>query len=545
MAELKAQRVPTGYDGVDNESAPDYVSSSRAPVVRNMLTREGKLVMRGPVVRSGVITPAGSIPLGLQGVLSFGSAALLTYYSSSAGNYLRQFSDSGGGSLSTGSLAHPSFSISMRQARIGPYVYSPYGAGTAAGLLRWDGVPANTPVFLGAAVAPAANASDLTLHLERLFVVGGSGFNGAGGPNRIMWSIPGGPSGAAVATDWQDPITGLYNQLVVGSEDPDDLLIGCAHVGRDLLLFKQRSIYLLSGQTPATFAVRRIASDYTAVNVDTILEYEEGCYFLSDRGLIYTDGSSTVEVSQPVRAVLINAIATAKARTGLVIPRYRCAYIGGGCLMVTITVSADSGVLTTYFNYVYDVQRKTWAEITMNGTVPHAVVRLPALKRSYFVGDYWVADASQVVVPEVAATSAGFDVYHVSGGAVNSRSIPSEVHTRIQALSSPGNRAQLHRVLCDHAFRRTAAGTAGNAWEVSVLDGRGNTIVPATTLAAQVGSDDELSRLRYVIENYGEIEDAQVRHRWPDQGVTPPNIVKAEVYDTTLVFQPVFQRSNT
>jgi hypothetical protein len=540
------------FAGLDTDNSQDYLADGFAPVLDNMLARGGRAIMRGGW---GYFAPTRTATLGLnnatQGLMVFNDQMLLQIPGTAQQEHWNLTTATGT------SLAGTPAIKSRRYAREGAYVYGPGTAdpGNGIQLLRWPG-GAVVPSSLSSAVAPVG-ACDVTAHLERVWVMGAT-LAGAGGVNSVMWSIPGGTSAVAAATDWQDAVSGLFNQIIVGATDDDDL-VAFGKAARSLVIFKKRSTYVLTGQTPSTFQVQRFSSQIGCLDRDSVCSFNDGTYFLSDRGLMYFDGAQMIEVSKPIRSEIQYAI----RRNQLFSPYtyYSVGDLGNGCLMVLIgnygvtpgTVPLSNTI--PFGQYIFDTVRGTWSKFSVG--VDSSSLSSAPIKHDLV---FWCNDrpllsdggqfgyADHIPAPEFPFDHAGYDEYwDVTVPGSRFKSLRARYFTRLYALDAPTRTSQVHRMMLDYRMALSSGGTPGPnmAWQLDLLDGSGVSLYSG--LAPGVDSNDLTSlsgaaraglyRQRTVVECFGEATDVQLRVTYPDQGASPPVVIEGSVFDGAIEFQ--------
>jgi hypothetical protein len=130
------------------------------------------------------------------------------------------------------------------------------------------------------------------VHYERLFVgrptlISPVGALSAGEyPNAIQWSDPAEPE------KWND------TRVIQVDDRPDDAIMGFGHAGKNLLIFKENRVYIMSGYSEQTFTVNLLTAEFGCIDSRSIVQYRDGCAFMSKNGYRYIDGGDTVEFSQ-------------------------------------------------------------------------------------------------------------------------------------------------------------------------------------------------------------------------------------------------------
>lgn len=551
MAGLVTQRVRPAVQGVDLDNSPEYVGEFYGSRVINLLTRGGALQMRGNL-EAIIDYPFGGTNNNdiVRGLMAFDD------------NFLINIEVGGNEHLNLTTLASTNIAdapaiTSKRYARVGSYVYGPGTTvpGSGVQLLRWAG-GAVAPVALAVGTAPIGTV-DCAEHLERLFTLGGN-IGASGGTAHLMWTDPGGTTGAGVLTDWQDNTTGLTNSITVGAID-NDTAVGLGKADRSLAIFKKRSMYVLSGQTPATFQVRRFSDQVGCVSRDSICSYNDGCYFLSERGLMYFDGAQLVEVSKQVRGPLQLAIRQTQAQA-VANQYYSVGDLGSGCLMITVGDSGGVPGAAAYSaiqpraQYMYDTIRDTWVELTFGATTVAGFLASELSLSQYCFKPqhvFWannrpvITDGFQATygdlinIPRAFSTSSGKDGVTAPGGAPSTNSIAAEWVSRSLKLASPPNKSQLHRVFLDYDHNASSGATG---WSVYVVP-TGLTApfaLLSTSTATNLGASDV--RTRAVFDTFSEATEVQLKIAWLTQTTPAPTCV-AKIFDAHIEYQPAAHRT--
>lgn len=532
----QSQRIRVASDGVDTDASPDYVADARAPVVSNLLARAGRLVMRGAFQTSAahVVTGKSSV---LSGAMVFDAKALMTLHHGFDTN--TEYHDLVTGAVTNLTGTGPAILRSRRYARIGDYVY---GSGSPAPLnghplLRWPGVASLPTVLAQDTVAPS-NHCDVAAHLERVFLLAAQVGTAAGGKSSLMWSKPGGTSAVAVLADWQDSVSGLYNQITVG-ELGNDPSVALGKIEPGLVIFKRNSIYLLSGRTPAAFSIRQVSSQEGCVSRDSVLNYRDGLYFLSDRGLQWYDGAQVTEVSAAVKSELTSAISKAVAfdrdASASTAGYYTVEDLGLGYIYVAVgqithpATTAGVNTVTPLFQYIFDTARGRWLQVSINGFVPTGAFR--GNNRAFISDGNYVGYGDTLVNPDSSGAQYGKDTVGATA-----RAIEASWHSRLVRLSSPTHKSQIQRLMLDHTF----LGGVASGWAVQLVDGTG-TVLLTQSVPAVAALPPALYRFRHVFDCFAEASDVQLRVEWRDAAASA--LTKAELYDANVVFQPAAQRN--
>lgn len=151
-------------------------------------------------------------------------------------------------------------------------------------------------------------------HYDRLFVLGGRDPSDNNGAEAGATTRPGNVSYStlfwsnqftALPTDnlalWQDPVSGLVNKLIIGADDGTDNGVAIVSFQGQLLIFKERTIWVLSGATSTQFSLRQINSRFGCTDIRTIVESDEAVYFQSQQGFQKFDGVRFTRIDEKLR----------------------------------------------------------------------------------------------------------------------------------------------------------------------------------------------------------------------------------------------------
>lgn len=159
-------------------------------------------------------------------------------------------------------------------------------------------------------------------HLERIFVgranVRASVGNLQGGlySNALKWSSALNPE------KWPD-----QNVTLIGSE-PNDMIMGLASLGKYLIIFKKRSIYVLAGDSESNFQVRKITGRIGCVDSRGIVDHDDAVIFPALSGIYKIN--SELEIDE----------LTSRGEGHGVRSTYQAVVLGGGVENDQLTVSA-------------------------------------------------------------------------------------------------------------------------------------------------------------------------------------------------------------
>lgn len=568
MTPLDITRIPAAYAGLDTESPPDAVDSGCAPEHANfLLHKENKMVMRGPV-SSGPNNTYGSEEI-VIGCWTMGQYALVTYGVKSATNIfephvLPYYRDTTGNHAqpllamqklnlnSGGPTALTAASTDLvprgRGAVLGGYVYgyAYYNATTATlptngslvpltKMLRWNG--SGLPV---AVTSAQTGAQAVCTHFNRLFVLGS-----AAEPNTLFYSDVGGPTGVATAADWQDDVTGLTNKIVIGEEN-DDFGVGLAQIGPNLVIFKRSSMYVLSGYSSSTFNLTKVSSSTGCVDVRTIVEVDDGVYFLSQDGFMFFDGSSLELISNRITSDLAKivsstvGIGTQSAALGAfaVAAKMRDNYV-----MLTISKQDRStgALINTSASpskcYMFHTPTRRWTRFSsnaMHGTIPRWVDF--TYQTPFFNDGTTSSTMEKVTEPPYSGFGLGQETFL---GSVGSSPIPATWKSELINLNKPALQSQAHRFVFNYLFELNAADDSGTGWTVAITRGDGASVLAATSVPNmnKIGASAYLYRRSYVTDLFNELTDFQLTVTWTNTATSYDNAI----YDSYIETQTARQ----
>lgn len=582
MADLLSERVQVASGGIDLSSAPERVPNDRGLEVENLLVdRDGVLSMRGPIQEHSSST-IGS-PHAITGIWTFNDSLLIgrttpdatafvdpwvaPYYKQVAAGLAEpdttmKFVDSAGSVSNVASSQ--SNVISGRGARLGSYVYGlAYSNSTDVTenggtyhrrqVLRWGGTAANTTAYANA----PDGGQDVIAHLNRIWVLGGRDVPGGGTTiemNSLYYSDYGGPTSDTTAM-WQNDTSGLTNKIVVDSDDQNDFGVGLAQLGQDLVIFKRRSIHVLYGYSDNTFTLRPLTKNLGCIDRRSIVEAEEGIYFMSLNGYMLFDGSTVHPVDGPVTTEL-----TAKALNA-------CGDLGPGAanedrqgrvtavalpnsyiLISTILRDASSGTVVSNSGSAFLFHRPTgkWSRFSspvFNGTVPSELVRT---QTHYYACDgIYLTKLDTVTMPDALSPylqpceDANYASYYA---------IDVNWWSRPLALGTPLYKAQLHRILVDYKLigEFELDGANDDKIRLDIYDDTGTQLYGTTYLDPITSqSAGEIERARYVDDTFAEANAIQLRLSWG--GYQNPSsagigVSELEFYDCYVEYSRARQR---
>lgn len=474
---LTRQRVPAPTGGIDRRSDPTKIPADKAFDIYNFLTgHPSKLRLRGPLVTLFETTGSpfyavGAKPVGDHSVytaIAFNEHALVSGHTSAGTdtlygrqavvpnapnhmfrvNTLTKTIDDLTATLAvapTPSAVMPSNSF----VRLGPRTYAralPTSA-TASfayngvtlydhALLSWDG---STALPVAYANAPKATI-DVESYARRLWTLGGKPPGGGSfEPNTLFFSDPIDDNTALPDTTaaWQDDVTGLTNRIVLDVTDQNDVPVAIVKINAGLAIFKRNSTYLLRGTSPSTFLLTRASASIGCLSAGSVVPYGDGCMFMAEQGFTYFDGSEFTNMSADVEPLIRPEFERQIAGN------YTSYYPAIELPNQYILVSTSAGDLLLH------VPTRSWVRTNIQtGQLP--VLRIGS--RAFRVGNDFVS-LDYVTNPETAdfsALTSGRSFLEDLVAAAGT-GITGSVTTRSLELAGYADKAQLHRVVVDHA----------------------------------------------------------------------------------------------
>lgn len=173
---------------------------------------------------------------------------------------------------------------------------------------------------------------------------------------------------------------GVTNKITVGEDTSEEAGMAIVSHKGNLVIFKNKSIWLLQGGSPDEFSVKPLTRDFGLVDQRSIYVIDEQIFFLSQRGFMSFDGSTFAVRSAAVHDKLLVALKvystdsssvnkgstiydTANAfayvtklnsRNLLIVVGYNALQIAGG---------TTQSPRTTAFHGVYNLDTGTWTQI--------------------------------------------------------------------------------------------------------------------------------------------------------------------------------------
>lgn len=534
---LQVARIPPAYKGQDSDASPEYVDTGRAPVVQNFVPgRDGKLVLRGPLLAftGSVATATDVYPRGIW----HKDDTLLVGFDTSAWKQGNPTTPNG-----VQVTADSTLSPGLSYTRMGDYVFGipRDGLATDRNMLMWDG-----SVITKLTKAPYRAAAVKT-YLNRLFVLDGTPPGGAtdvGSAIRgLFWSdaLDNGPV-ADTLDLWKDDTSGLVNQIRFDDRGNDGVAMALISGSQSLALLRKRSVWMLYGREPESFTLRQASTVKGCLHTRSVVEYGDGCFYMSEDGYVFFDGASTTVVSGPIQHKLLP---TAFRSLNMIATKLRGDFI--------LLVCSSGNFISDYSQYcvLFHIPTGSWMELTSHPSV-FGTTQLPMWcgstdRLSWVYASKYFWDVTSIGLPEMY-NGVGYDLYAPNvyvGDPLVYRAVPARFWTRIMRLASPMDMTQLHRVLVDYAWQESglapaASGGTAKLW-VSAVTGDGTVLLPATELP-RLASAATAQRQRASIQEFSEATEVQLRFEYGVDYMDGVSLKTAELYDATVAYQPSRQR---
>jgi hypothetical protein len=502
---VEVKRIAPATGGLDTDSSAAYMGAATARELTNLLTdRKGKLLLRGPI-NADAQTPASAT---WENAWAFNDKILATRLANTNMHY-----DPDTGVVTTITVASSDLVPGPSWARVDANVYGIPWVGVLARasssaawhtkpLIRWNGGDTAGSIVSQTTASPRG-ARCVASHLGRLFVAGGSK-PGTASPvynNKLWWSDVLGPSADTVA-QWSDDSSGIVNELTIDSENAD-YPVALASLPNGLAILRKHSIMLLSGSTPSTFSIRKV-SEVGCMWPQSVVTTEDGVYFMSERGYVYFDGVTPQYVSDAIQTELLDSAGIDLA-VMLTDSFMLC--------RPAIDLRGDDSL------YLFDTRRMAWSRVALDASTSKVwgMVRTASHTFLLTLTDVW--DAGDLAQPTSTQDNADFKLDWPM------RAIVPTLHTRIERLASPVQRAQLNHVIVEYE------GDTNGQWSIELRDESDNVILASTMLP-----EGAAGRRREKLECFAEAREIQARLTWTCNDLLA-TATRPALYDITVEYQ--------
>lgn len=599
MAEkLDTVRLDAPWLGLDTDSAPSAVARAKGLLVQNYLTGDnGRIIQRGAITASpvaygvankrvaGVVSGRDRLFIGLKAhddatriIEPWVAPYKVSADSTLAKAYptaIRVVSlGSGSGTLETDiTPTDRRYVPGPRFTRYGKYAYfiaydsenddaasdadnkgilpnANGGHERKTAILRKDLTSlSSNPVLMQ--TFPFA-AQDIRIHYGMLLVLGGTTpiINGddvaVGFPhhNRIHYTdflsaddFNNGINNADAAISiWQDDASAMRVLDLPGSQE--DFGVAFAAAGKHLAALKRREIVLLTGYGPDSFQMRTFAQGIGCLDPRSVVEANDGCFFLSAHGYMFFDGVQIKDASKGIHDDLLEAGLAAVGDEGTAGGFAVSERITNDYIMLTIGVAdfaASPAAPDVTFCGLYHIPSESWDTFHSNNfaSTGKGPIWIGRTENRQFLADHSnLYIATNLTTPnQVAESSRGKDGSNV---------IETKWHSRTVELAAPFARAQLQRVIVDYTW--TVDGGTEEQYTgptVTIYDASTNTALDTWTLPSGADDGREVARRRYTREVFAEVNELQVRIEYTG---TARALVESEILDVFVEYSVAQER---
>jgi hypothetical protein len=380
-------------------------------------------------------------------------------------------------------------------------------------------------------------------------------------PKEVQWNTLWftDPIGDAALPDeiesWQDNASGLVNQIVADGTDVDDYGVALARVNGNLVIFKRRSIHQLYGYSAATFNLKSVTREFGCIDPNSVLEYDNGVIFMSQKGLMFFDGSEMTSLSTPITQSPIDASANALGLVNQAVAYNRdtdepqnTIHVGplpGDFVMVNHSlVPTDTGNVPQPLWHGYiNMRAGAWSRFSSPDValVPLFVVRTSNHHVMVTDRDVQMLDTFAAPEGDLSSDARYFDEDRVG----TLWSIDATFKTKPINIGSPFQRAALNLVALDYFVLRTTDGGPDVVLTLEVDEDQGTVLRTFSTIAASPAFTDA-QRDRWVQEVLDEVTTLaiQVTTTFGSHNPAEP-ISYAEVQQLHVEYQsPTHRRSS-
>lgn len=422
-------------------------------------------------------------------------------------------------------------------------------------LLSWNGLD-HEPVAL--TYAPTGG-QDVKAHLNRLFVLGGKDVPSIQAaapnplpswwdqiePNTLFWSVSDGPV-KNTAAEWRDPVSNVTNKITIDT-DNEDFGVGLATVGQNLAIFKRNSVHALYGYSNDTFTIKTISASIGCVDRRSIVEVDDGVYFLSRAGYYFFDGSKLTNVSLGLASELAQITDDTVGLNGQSFGRATATRLPNNYILLSICNLTYDGTdlvqSVETFAALLHTPSGRWSRFTSDATsadVPFAVFR--SSDYSVLFDGVNIVHVNPVTTPETQLDEhRGLDTIGTT-----IKRIPSRWRSRLMELAGATQKTHLERVFFNYVFKQPGDDSQHSGWYVKVYRGDGTVAVAEFRVPNQGNlGGSYFDRRQKTVEAMPELQDATVVVEWrddPDEDILP--VIEAEIHTVTLQFSSAQPKGN-
>jgi hypothetical protein len=340
-------------------------------------------------------------------------------------------------------------------------------------------------------------------------------------------------------TKWQDEVSLATNKISIASQE-NDPGVALAQCGRNIAVLKRRSVLLLTGYGPDSFTIRTAVTGIGCIDPRSVVEVDDGCFFLSKDGYMFFDGVNIVNVSGGLRRKIVGA-AMKTVVEGVMLGMNNCYAVRRPGGWVELMIAYTDLLFDEYIEFwgLYHIASGSWTEMVMEGSSSLGIRSSLYGTENYALADTgsdaWVVN--QVTTPDsVAETFRGIDYLSSS---LARYAMNAKWTSRVVSLASPLSYSKVRRVIVDYIYIVDGDASDGlhNHLAVTIADGRGATL--GTGTLRSIADDGLVQVARGVIELDSETDTVQVTINRP--GVFNPveadhQVVKFEIRDVWIEY---------
>ncbi len=315
------------------------------------------------------------------------------------------------------------------------------------------------------------------------------------------------------AAKWIDDTSNLVNQIEVDANDQSDYGVGLARVGGNLVIFKRNSIHVLYGYSPATWNVKAYTREFGCIDVNSICEYDNGVIFMSQKGLMFFDGSDMAPLTSTITQSYEDASAKSIGFVNHAVARNRdsaepqgCIHVGalpGDFVMVNhqyVPVNTGSAQVPVWHGYI-NMKAGAWSKFASPdvAAAPMFAVRTHNHYIIVTARDVCMVDTFAAPEGDTSADPRYFDEKRDA----TTWAISAKFRTKPINIGTAFHKSQLAQVAVDYAIHKTVSGD-DNILSLKIYEDQGTVIQTYTTVEASPALTDS-HRTRWVQEVFDEM----------------------------------------
>lgn len=314
-------------------------------------------------------------------------------------------------------------------------------------------------------------------------------------------------------TAWVDDTSGLLNQIVVDGNDKNDFGVGLARVGGNLVIFKRRSIHVLYGYSASTFQVKAYTREFGCIDPNSILEYDNGVVFMSQKGLMFFDGSDVTPLTSTIAQSYEDASGNSIGFVNDAVARNRDSsepqstiHVGalpGDFVMVNhqyVPVDTGSSQQPIWHGYA-NLKSGGWSKFSAPDVAAAPMFVVRTTNHSVLVTERDVFTADTFAAPEGDTSSD--PRYFDEKRDATTWPISAKFRTKPINIGTPFHKSQLAQVAVDYAIHKTTSGD-DNILALKIYEDQGTAVQTYTTIEASPALTDS-HRTRWVQDVFDEM----------------------------------------